>query len=99
MSEEKKSLKDLIENNWKERRITLYDGEGGFRSQPIDALLSQPFEGVLYDLNRLHEVILTFIEEDPFWFNEYAVMLVMCELKKRLDEAEAKIKELETRPV
>ena len=55
------------------------------RSVPIDEFISQPTDGLLYDLNRGPEVVLTFIE-DPKWVNDYAVSLVIKRLKEMVKQ-------------
>ena len=60
----------------------------------LDEFITQPVEGILYDLNRLPEVVLTFID-DRKWINDYAVYLVIQKLKNELDKANERIKELE----
>jgi hypothetical protein len=59
-------------------------GIEGLTVQSLKEFIEQPTEGILYDLNRLPEVVLTFID-DPKWVNDYAVSLVISELKKQLD--------------
>jgi hypothetical protein len=58
-------------------------GIEGLMQMPIKNFITQPTEGILYDLNRAPEVILTFID-DPKWVNDYAVQLVIKELKNKI---------------
>ncbi len=60
----------------------------------LDNFITQPIKGILYDLNRLPEVVMTFID-DPKWINDYAVYQVIKKLKEELDNAKELIKELE----
>jgi len=46
----------------------------------IEEFISQPTEGILYDLNRDEATILTFIN-DPKWVNDYAICKIICALK------------------
>ena len=55
---------------------------------PLDEFVEQPAEGMLYDLNRLEEISLTFLK-DPKWVNDFAVALVIRKLTDRLRQAEA----------
>lgn len=55
---------------------------------PITKFIKQPIDGILYDLNRSEEVVLTFLP-DPKWVNDYAVAQVIRSLKSRIDELEA----------
>ena len=57
---------------------------------PLDEFISQPTNGLLYDLNRSPEVITT-IMDDPKWVNDYAVYLVIKCLKERVGELEQEL--------
>jgi hypothetical protein len=46
----------------------------------LEEFVKQPVDGILYDLNRSPEVVLTFID-DSKWVNDYAVSLVIKKLK------------------
>ncbi len=50
----------------------------------LDEFIKQPARGILYDLNRSPEVVLTFID-DPKWINDYAVYQVIKKLKEKLE--------------
>jgi len=89
-SEEKKSLKQIILDKRKEGEVVVMGIEGPM-SKPLDDFVRQPVDGLLYDLNRLEEVTLTFID-DPKWVNDFAVALVIRKLK---DENERLQKEIE----
>jgi hypothetical protein len=66
----------------------------GFCKVPINEFIKQSVDGILYDLNRLPEVVSTFLD-DPKWVNDYAVALTIKALREKVDELEQKIKELE----
>jgi len=83
----KPSLKELILKKAKEGKVVFMGIEGPMEAD-LDKFIDQPIEGLLYDLNRLPEVVLTFID-DPKWINDYAVHLVIVRLKARLLKAEA----------
>ena len=84
-------LKDFILDEEKQNRIVFQDIEG-IHSVDIDAFLdSQPIEGVLYDINRTREVILTWIE-DQKWVNDYACMLIIKKLSERIEINKENIK-------
>ena len=59
---------------------------GEFMSVPLEEFVKQPAEGMLYDLNRLEEIALTFIHE-PKWINDFAVALVIRKLVEQRDAA------------
>jgi hypothetical protein len=84
MSEE---LKQLILDKRKESKLVHTTIEG-FVSVDISEFIRQPADGILYDLNRLEEVALTFID-DPKWVNDFAVALTIRELKARETSARA----------
>ena len=46
----------------------------------LEKFIQQPIEGILYDLNRGEEVILTFIKNQK-WINDYASTKVIRALK------------------
>lgn len=74
-------FKDKIIEEYKNGNI-VYLGAGGAEVIKLDDLLSQPVEGILYDLNRSEIIILTFIN-DPKWVNDFAMCKVVRELYKR----------------
>ena len=54
----------------------VYQDIEGLHSLSLEDFIKQPLQGMLYDLNRSPEVILTFIKE-PKWVNDYAMMLLL----------------------
>jgi len=79
-------LKDYILEKEKEGKIVVKTIEG-LATMNLDDFITQSAEGILYDLNRSREVVLTFID-DPKWVNDYAVGLVIKKLKSLLDNGE-----------
>ncbi len=80
-------LKQYILDERSEGRLVYQEIEG-FTSVDISEFIKQPTDGILYDLNRLEEVALTFLN-DPKWVNDFAVALTIRALKaeiKRLEE-------------
>lgn len=55
---------------------------------PLAEFITQPVEGMLYDLNRSEEVVLTFIT-DHRWVNNYAVAKTIRALKGEIDRLSA----------
>lgn len=74
-----------------EKGNIVYNTPFGLYSAELDTFLSQSTENILYDLNRDFGTILGQID-DVKWVNDYALSKVVIELKKRLDEAEEKLK-------
>ena len=63
-------------------------GIGGIVIVPLDEFIeNQDAEGILYDLNRDKLTIMT-VGDERRSVNDYAVNLVITELKRRLDEKE-----------
>ena len=61
----------------------------------LDDFIKQPVDGMLYDLNRLEEVVVTFLP-DPKWVNDFAVATVIrrlaaerIALQERVERCEA----------
>lgn len=75
-----------------EKGNIVYNTPFGLYSAELDTFLSQSTESILYDLNRDFGTILGQIG-DVKWVNDYALSKVVIELKKRLAEAEEKLKE------
>jgi len=91
--EEKKSLRQIILEKRKAGKVVVMGIEGPM-SMPLEDIVRQPVDGLLYDLNRLEEVTLTFID-DPKWVNDFAVALVIRKLKSNIDELETEVGRLQ----
>jgi len=57
----------------------------GLAVVPLDKIIEQPTEGLLYDLNRDRATILTFVNDEK-WINDFAVALVIEKLKTIIEE-------------
>lgn len=79
------AIKDIVLSEAKKGNIVV-SGYEGLQTGSLSGIVKQPVEGILYDINRGEEVILTFID-DPKWVNDYACAQVIRELKKQLDKA------------
>jgi hypothetical protein len=77
-------LKDFILEKEKEGKIVVQTVDG-LATMNLADFIDQPTEGLLYDLNRNRETILTYIN-DPKWVNDYAVALVIKKLKEMIKE-------------
>jgi hypothetical protein len=80
------SIKDRILKEYNKGNVVV-SGFEGLQVTPLDGIIKQPVDGLLYDLNRNEATILTFIN-DPKWVNDYAVTKVIRALKKRIEELE-----------
>lgn len=80
----KKELADFIVEESRKGNVVFNTGEE-LAVAPLDEFIDQPADGILYDLNRLPEVVMTFID-DAKWINDYAVSMVIKRLREKLDE-------------
>ncbi len=91
MTQEQKKFidyKDKVLSEYENGNVVLLTHTGEVIIK-IENLIDQPADGILYDLNRNEEVILTFIE-DIKWVNDYASAKVIRYLKKQIEKYEAK---------
>lgn len=84
-----KDLKEIVLNARKEGKVVIWAIDG-LRSIPLEELVEQPVEGLLYDLNRLEEIIMTYMD-DPKWINDFACAQVIRYLKKKLEDTKEKL--------
>jgi hypothetical protein len=81
------TIKDKILEEYKKGNIVV-SGFEGLQIMKLEDIIKQPAEGILYDLNRIESVVLTFLP-DPKWVNDYASSQVIRQLKKRIQELES----------
>jgi len=81
------SIKEKILEEYKKGNIVV-SGFDGLQIMKLEDIIKQPAEGILYDLNRIESVVLTFLS-DPKWVNDYASSQVIRQLKKRIEELES----------
>lgn len=79
-------LRDKILAERAAGNVVFWGLPGELMSAPLDDFVKQPADGMLYDLNRLEEISLTFLK-DPKWVNDFAVALVIRKLVKQRDTA------------
>lgn len=84
-----KDIKEIVLNARKEGKVVIWAIDG-LRSIPLEELVEQPVEGLLYDLNRLEEIIMTYMDS-PKWINDFACAQVIRYLKNKLENTEEKI--------
>jgi hypothetical protein len=84
VTNEKENLRDLVRRKEKEGKVVFMTAEG-LMEDDLEEFIKQPTEGILYDLNRDRATVLTFIDANQKWINDYAVGLVIAELKKYYD--------------
>lgn len=80
MSEVKDEILKMANQGWVSFRTI-----DGIMTANIKDFVSQPSEGILYDLNRNTTAVLA-DTKDPRWINDFAVSQVITYLKDKNDE-------------
>ena len=81
-------LKSKVLEEYRKGNIVLTSAEG-VMCMPFDTFISQPTDGLLYDLNKLEEVILSRAPGTGLsWINEFAATKVIRALKEKIDGQE-----------
>ena len=93
MGDEKKKWSEIVLEE-RDKGNVVYLAIDTVLVAPVKEIIKQPADGLLWDLNRDEVTALTFMDEEDkiHWVNNFAVALVIKELKKRIDELEAEIK-------
>jgi hypothetical protein len=84
----KEELKRTILAEYEKGNVVVATEEGLAVSK-LDEFIEQPTTSLLYDLNRLPEVVFAFLD-DPKWVNDYAVAMVISKLKAKIAALESK---------
>ena len=79
-----RKLKDTILDAYEKGQIVFASIDGP-KAMQLSDFIDQDADGILYDLNRGEETVLTFID-DPKWINDYAVAKTIRALKAKIDE-------------
>ena len=88
MTEEQlKNIADTVRAEYSKGNIVFWDCDDNLLTANLQDFMKQPVDGMLYDLNRSEEVILTFIN-DPKWVNDYAMCKIVRELYRLIEELE-----------
>lgn len=58
----------------------------GLSVASLKDIIKQPTEGLLYDLNRDRLTVLTIVENNPKWINDFAVCQVITALKSKIED-------------
>lgn len=88
-SKAQQTLRDRILAERDKGNVVFWGSPGELMTANLEKFVKQPAEGILYDLNRLEEVCLTFISERK-WVNDFAVALTIRKLVEQRDCAIAK---------
>lgn len=89
----RKEWLDKIEEEMKKGNVCFLTYEG-LMSIPLSEFIQQPAEGILYDLNRLPEVVACWIDGDLKWVNDYAVGMTIKYLKEQNEILQKQLEEL-----
>lgn len=81
-------IKEMVLEQYQKGNVVIASFEG-LGITKLEDFIQQPAEGILYDLNRIEPVVLTFLP-DPKWVNDYAVAKVIRALKDYIAELEDK---------
>lgn len=81
-------LIDIINDEYKKGNIVVNKSESTSVVYNLTDFIKQPVDGILYDLNRLEEVVITHGSVDGKWLNDFAVTKTIRALKLRIDELE-----------
>ena len=86
---EKKKYSELVKEERKKGNV-VFIAIDSFRSAPVKDFVAQPADGLLWDLNRDEVTALTFMDQEGMihWVNNFAVALVIRELKSQLAQLE-----------
>jgi hypothetical protein len=83
-------IKEMVLEQYQKGNVVIASFEG-LGTTKLEDFIKQPADGILYDLNRIESVVLTFLP-DPKWVNDYAVAKVIRALKDRITELEDRIR-------
>ena len=89
LSEDKK-FSELVREE-KEKGNVVFLCVDSIMCAPVKEIIKQPADGLLWDLNRDEATALTFMDKEGMihWVNNFAVALVIRELKKSIAQLEA----------
>lgn len=85
-------IKVFVDKEYAKGNIVFSTAEG-LETSNLKMFINQPTDGILYDLNRLEEVIYIYID-DPKWVNDFAVCKVIRELKARIEYLEKMLSDI-----
>jgi hypothetical protein len=94
-TKEEKTIIDIITDEYKKGNVVYTSIEGPMVVE-LNHFLSQSIDGILYDLNRSEEIVLSCIDKnsDPKWVNDYAVAKVIRVLYERNEKMLKELKKI-----
>ena len=87
--ETKEKIKNMILDAWKDGYV-VFASIAGLHKQKLEDFISQPIEGMLYDINRDTATILTFLD-DPKWINDFALTKLLEYYYNKCKEQEKRL--------
>ena len=95
MSDKKKWSEIVLEE--RDKGNVVFIGVEEVMVAPVKEIIKQPAEGLLWDLNRDGVTALSFMDEEGMshWVNNFAVSLVIQELKSQLTQLEEALSTME----
>ncbi len=89
MSDEKKKWSEIVLEAKDDGRVVFFCIDEVLTA-PVKEIIKQPADGLLWDLNRDEVTALSWMNKDGMlhWVNNFAVALVIRELKSQLEQLE-----------
>jgi hypothetical protein len=84
------NLRDKLISDYNDGYLAFMDNDFNFSKVLLKDFIKYPVDSILYDLNRIEPVILTFLK-NPKWVNDFAMCKLVRALKDRIDELEKQI--------
>lgn len=78
-------LKEIVLKARAEGKVVMWVLPDQLMTAPVEEFVQQPADGILYDLNRLEECVLS--DGGIRWVNDFAVALTIRELVRQRDNA------------
>lgn len=94
MGDDKKKFSELVLSE-RDKGNVVYLGVSEVLSSPVKDIIKQPADGLLWDLNRDEATALTFMDREGMshWVNNFAVALVIRELKSQVAQLEEELED------
>lgn len=92
MGDDKKKFSELVLSE-RDKGNVVFLAIDEILSMPVKEIVKQPTDGLLWDLNRDEATALSFMDEEGMthWVNNFAVALVIRELKAQLELKEIEL--------
>lgn len=93
MSEQQKKWSEIVLEE-REKGNVVFLAVDTIMTAPVREIVKQPADGLLWDLNRDEATALSLMDHESMihWVNNFAVSLVIRELKSQIDQLEKALK-------